>query len=44
MAPPISTCLVLSSIHSNSKGEIEPFTDDQAEHVRNLLCDLGVSS
>jgi phage replication-related protein YjqB (UPF0714/DUF867 family) len=25
-------------------GDIEPFTDDQAEHVRNLLCDLGVSS
>ena len=24
-------------------GEIEPFTDDQAAHVRDLLCDLGVS-
>jgi phage replication-related protein YjqB (UPF0714/DUF867 family) len=24
-------------------GDIEPFTDDQADHVRNLLCDLGVS-
>jgi phage replication-related protein YjqB (UPF0714/DUF867 family) len=24
-------------------GEIEPRTDDQAEHVRNLLSDLGVS-
>jgi phage replication-related protein YjqB (UPF0714/DUF867 family) len=24
-------------------GEIEPRTDDQAEHVRNLLADLGVS-
>lgn len=23
----------------NLRGEIEPFTDDQAEHVRNLLCD-----
>jgi hypothetical protein len=24
-------------------GDIEPFTDLQAEHVRDLLCDLGVS-
>ena len=23
-------------------GDIEPHTDDQAEHVRDLLCDLGV--
>ena len=23
-------------------GDIEPFTDHQAEHVRDLLCDLGV--
>ena len=24
-------------------GDIEPFTDHQAEHLRDLLCDLGVS-
>jgi len=24
-------------------GDIEPFTDDQAEHVRDLLADIGVS-
>jgi phage replication-related protein YjqB (UPF0714/DUF867 family) len=24
-------------------GDIEPFTDNQAEHVRDLLCDIGVS-
>jgi phage replication-related protein YjqB (UPF0714/DUF867 family) len=25
-------------------GDIEPFTDNQADHVHELLCDLGVSS